>query len=201
MRASSHFLPRCVILTAIAFTTACAHGGIWRGQGKLPSDVHVLNVKGLRQVGSRCGPNVLAMVLQASGDAVSEPEIAAAILNEKLDATLSVDLLLYARSRGFPADFQRGDRDQLMRTLLSGRPVILLLNLEPGAPWPLKGRPLWHYVVAYGFSKSRNILMVHSGVGPKTISFNKLEPLWKPGGFWMMDLGKPVQNFAEMGRR
>lgn len=133
------------------------------------------------------------MALNASGDRITEPEIAAAILNAKVDATLSIDLLLFARRRGFPADFERGSASRLMELVSSGESPILLLNLEPGVPWPLKGKPLWHYVVVYGFSKARKVVLVHSGVGTKSISFTKLEQLWKPAGFWMMHLGVPVR--------
>jgi hypothetical protein len=138
------------------------------------------------------------MVLNAAGDPVAEAEIAAAVLNEKVDATLSLDLLLYARARGFPADFEKGSLDVLLSTIAAGNPAILLLNLEPGVPWPLKGRPLWHYVVAYGFSRSTQVILVHSGVGPKTIAFNRLDALWKPGGFWMMHLGRPIVDTGLM---
>lgn len=179
-------------LTIAVFVTGCAHGGLWRDAGRLPRDAVVLPVAGLEQIGSRCGPNALAMLLNASGDPITESDIAKAILNKKVNATLSLDLLLFARSRGFSADFERGTPGRLLMTLASGRPAILLLNLEPGVPWPLKGRPMWHYVVAYGFSKSRNLLFVHSGVGPKAISLSKLEPLWKPGGYWMMYLSDPT---------
>lgn len=183
-------LPWAVVL-AISIS-GCAHAGPWQNVGRLPTDATVLPVAGLEQIDNRCGPNVLAMVLNAYGDPIEEPAIAESILNEKADATLSLDLLLFARARGFPADFEKGNLESLLTTIASGRPVILLLNLEPGVPWPLKGRPLWHYVVAYGFSKSKEALLVHSGVGPKIIRFNRLESMWKPGGFWMMHLGTAV---------
>ena len=37
---------------------------------------------------------------------------------------------------------------------------------------------------------------LHSGVGAKSISFEKLSQLWARGGHWMMTLGVPVQEPA-----
>jgi ABC-type bacteriocin/lantibiotic exporter with double-glycine peptidase domain len=155
------------------------------------SDAVVLPVEGSRQVDSRCGPNALAMLLRSAGDSITEPEIAAAIFDTKADATLSVDLLLYARQRGFPADFSRGSADALISLLKVGRPAILLLNLQAGGPVVLKGLSMWHYVVVFGYDPRRREFLLHSGIGPKTMGSERLERLWKPGGFWMMDLGIP----------
>lgn len=143
-------------------------------------------------MGNRCGSNALAMILRASGDRITEPEIAKAIFNNRVDATLSVDLLLYARARGFPADFERGSTNLILQSLTSGRPVILLLNLQAGAPVRLRKMSLWHYVVIYGYNRRKREFYLHSGVGEKVISFERLQPLWKSGGFWMMHLGVPV---------
>ena len=190
---------RCFLASAVVvvlFGSACAPLLMWRGAGKLPDDAYVLPVEGLRQVGNRCGPNTLAMLLSAAGDNVSEAQVAAEIQNKTVDAALTIDLLLYARRRGFPADFERGNEQLLIRTLSEGKPTILLLNLARGSPWPIYGQPLWHYVVVYGFSLSERLLFVHSGVGPKRLSFDKLDNMWRPAGFWMMHLGIPlnVQN-------
>jgi hypothetical protein len=187
---------RCAGLSALValVVSGCAHGGIWQNPGKLPPDAIVLPVAGLRQVDNRCGPNALTMVLNAAGDPIEEAAVAAAILNKRADATLSLDLLLFARKRDFPADFESGSIERLMALIEAGQPAILLLNLEPGVPWPMKGRPLWHYVVVYGVSASRRAVLLHSGVGPKRISFDRLLKIWKPGGFWMMHLGKPIMG-------
>ena len=178
-----------LLITAVvlgAVSAACAHLGPWQSIGKPPRDIVTLPVLGSDQVDSRCGPNAMAEILHAYGDAISEPDIAKAIQNDRVDASLSIDLLLFARSRGFQADFDAGTLDSLLDTVQSGRPAVLLLNLEPGAPWPMKGKPMWHYVVAYGFSRSARQLLVHSGVGPRALPFDKLESMWKPAGHWMM---------------
>ena len=187
LRVIFHF---AAVIVAIS-GTGCARG-MWQGIRTTPADAHVLPVAGQRQVGSRCGSNALSTLLAAAGERGPESEVGAAIQNQQADAALTVDLLLYARSRGFPADFDRGNRELLFDTLTRGEPCLLLLNLEPAAPWPMKVKPMWHYVVAYGFSRSKQIIYVHSGVGPKAIRLDKLDAMWKPGGFWMMHLGVPL---------
>src|SRR5688500_3797253 len=123
------FRVRCwqpVMLAVIL--SGCTHGGVSKNPGPLPAGATVLPVAGSRQIDNRCGPNALAMMLNASGDPVPEAAIAAEILNDRVDATLSLDLLLFARKRGFPADFERGDIALLLATLSSARPAVLLLN-------------------------------------------------------------------------
>jgi hypothetical protein len=133
------------------------------------------------------------MLLRASGDSITEPEIAASIFDPTAGATLSVDLLLLARDRGFPADFETGATTaRLVEGLRAGRPAILLLNLQAGGPVVLKRFSMWHYVVVFGFDPLTRDFLLHSGIGPKLMDEKRLERLWKPGGFWMMDLGRPV---------
>ncbi|MBU4268511.1 MAG: C39 family peptidase [Acidobacteria bacterium] len=163
------------------------HHQLWRGTGRTIPDAVILPVTGVRQHGNQCGPAALSTILNAASDPVSEKQIAAAVQNREAKASLTIDLLLYARQRGFPADFERSSIDRLLKYLENGQPCLLLLELRSAIGG--KGKPLWHYVVAYGFSRSKQLVYIHSGVGAKRMNFKMLEKSWKPGDYWLMHLG------------
>lgn len=187
---------RLAPLGLVVLTTACAHTGVWREAKRAPADAHVLAIAGLRQQGSACGPTALTVLLNAAGDSVSVDEVTAAVQNKDANAALTIDLLLYARGRGFRAQFAEGSLDTLRQTLLQRIPPLLLLDIGAGLPWPASKKHLWHYVVPYGFSDAKHQFFLHSGVGAKSISFEKLSRLWARGGHWMMTLGVPVREPA-----
>ena len=189
-------LRRLAVLGFAVLTTACAHTGLWREIKRTPADAHVLAVPGLRQQGSACGPTALTVLLNAAGDRVTVDEVTAAVQNQDADAALTIDLLLYARRRGFRAQFSEGSLDTLRQTLRQGIPPLLLLDIGAGLPWPASKKHFWHYVVPYGFSDAKHQFFLHSGVGAKSISFEKLSQVWARGGHWMMTLGVPVREPA-----
>ncbi len=179
------------LLVAIA-AAGCAHGGVWRSVKRVPPDALVLPVKGLRQTGSQCGPTALATLLRAVNDPVSEKEVADQIQDSRLDRALTLDLVLYARARGHAARFRSASVPELMSSLSAGHPALLLIDLSAATRLPT-GK-LWHYVVAYGFSRTKRVVFVHSGVGEKTMTFERLERAWAPSGFWLMDLESPMPS-------
>jgi len=179
------------LLVATA-TSGCAHGAVWRSVKSVPPDAVVLPLKGLRQTGSHCGPTALAILLRAANDPVSVKEIADQVQDSRLDRALTLDLVLYARARGHAARFRSASVPELMSSLSAGHPALLLIDLSAATRLPT-GR-LWHYVVAYGYSQTRRVVFVHSGVGEKTMTFDRLEQVWAPAGFWLMDLEQPMSS-------
>jgi ABC-type bacteriocin/lantibiotic exporter with double-glycine peptidase domain len=166
----------------------CATTRLWHGAGRAPRDAVLLDVEGLRQSGSNCGPNALAMLLAAAGDRVPVSDVTAAVQNQRLNGALSIDLVLFARSRGHAVRFCAGDLPRLREDLDQGRPALLLLDLSASLPLGLGPKHMWHYVVAYGSSASKGRIFVHSGVGEKYLRDKELLRLWEPGGYWMMTI-------------
>lgn len=121
-----------------------------------------------------CGPASLASVIMYwnRGNADVE-EIAAGIYLERLKGTLPVDMLLYAREKGFDVEYYSGSMDDLREKLSGGFPLILFLNLG------LKSYPMGHYVVAVGYSDGVAAVLVHSGTEKEsTMSYSELERVW-----------------------
>jgi len=125
-----------------------------------------------------CGPASLASVIMYwnRGDTDVE-EIAAGIYLERLKGTLPLDMLLYAREKGFDVEYYSGSMDDLREKLSGGFPLILFLNLG------LKSYPAGHYVVAVGYSDAANAVLVHSGTEKESpMSYNELERAWSKTG-------------------
>ena len=110
----------------------------------------------------RCGAGSLAVVLGALGDSVSEGELAAALPDVAGRGALSVDLLLAARHRGFDAALVAGTNDRLRAEIEDERPAILLLRLLDA---PGRQRDVFHYVVADGFDRGRQLFRFQFGDG------------------------------------
>jgi len=157
--------------------------------GLIPDDAKLLPVPGLIQEQDRCASNSLAMVLAYLGQPVEEPEIASAIFQPNLRGTLNLDLVLYARQRGLEARFYQGDLEDLLAQIDAAHAPILMLRLSSPSFLPWRRRYDHHFVVVYGYSRARAKVYLHSGFGPREVSFKELEKLWKPAHYWTLILG------------
>jgi hypothetical protein len=125
-----------------------------------------------------CGPAALASVLNYYGDSVGLDEVSTAVYHPELKGSLSMDLLIYAKERGFEAMFYKGGLEDLKQRLGEGRPLILFLNLA------YDFYPVGHYVVAVGYNEEMEVVVAHSGTsGAKVLSFGKLLDDWEKTGF------------------
>lgn len=187
-------------LTAAAFIstlgTGCASATSWRPVRTVPSDAFVLPVEGRLQEGDRCGPNALAMLFAAAGSPIDEPTIAKAVQNDRLNASLNIDLVLFARAQGFPARFETGTIERIIERIDNRTPPLLMMRLERRSKWGIHKELLWHYIVVYGYSRAERVLLAHSGWGPRRITFDEIEAPWEAAGHWMMNLGQPVNPRA-----
>ena len=121
-----------------------------------------------------CGPASLASVTMYWNRGNTDvEEITAGIYIERLKGTLPLDMLLYAREKGFDVEYYSGSMDDLREKLSGGFPLILFLNLG------LKSYPMGHYVVAVGYSDVVAAVLVHSGTEKESsMSYNELERAW-----------------------
>ena len=125
-----------------------------------------------------CGPSSLASVMNFYGISVSEEDIAKEIYNPKLIGTLSIDMLQYARAKGFNASYHKGNIEEIKKEISAGRPVILFLDLG------YSFYPVRHYIVAIGYDDARGYLIAHSGVEKdKTFSYKEIQTAWERTGF------------------
>ncbi|MBI5599904.1 MAG: C39 family peptidase [Deltaproteobacteria bacterium] len=125
-----------------------------------------------------CGPASLADVLNYYGMKTSLEEVSKGVYRPELKGTLSIDMLLYAKDKGFEADFYSGGIEDLKKRVRDGTPPILFLNLG------FASYPIGHYIVVTGFSDPDGVVIVHSGLErDKVMSYKELAGAWSKTGF------------------
>lgn len=144
-----------------------------------PAQATIAGVPFVKQRGDWCGPAALACVLGFYGHAdQTQPVIAKAIYLHHARGTLNLDLMLYARQLGHPAEGGRGDLDALRQAVSEGCPVIATVKLP---------RNELHYVVVYGYDDSTKILRMHTGFhAARAIKYARFEADWKAASNWML---------------
>lgn len=103
----------------------------------------------------QCGPATLAMVLNHQGDMVTPDDIARDIYRKDLRGTVSLDLALYPRTRGFRTRFFRGSPGDVIAAVDSGRPLLVMVDEGLG------GIRIFHYMVVVGYEPEG--VLVNSG--------------------------------------
>lgn len=103
-----------------------------------------------------CGPAALAMVANYYGQPVTQDEIAAAVYQPDLSATLTTDLANYAARWDFWSREYRGSLADLQQKLSAGVPLIVLGKL---------GRRD-HFFVVLDWDRRTDTVWVHSDTRP-----------------------------------
>ncbi len=103
----------------------------------------------------QCGPAALAMVLNRLGDPASPEDIARSIYRKELRGTVSLDLALYPRTRGFSTRFFRGAPGDIVSAIDSGSPLLVMVDEG------FAGVRVMHYMVVVGYSPEG--VLVNSG--------------------------------------
>jgi ABC-type bacteriocin/lantibiotic exporter with double-glycine peptidase domain len=125
-----------------------------------------------------CGPAALASVIGYYGSASGMEDVAAEVYSEKLKGTLPMDLLIYAREKGFEAKYYKGSFSGLKESLSRGEPLILFLNLGYGF------YPVGHYIVAIGMDEKAGVVFAHSGMKKEDrFTMKELEKSWSKTGY------------------
>lgn len=135
--------------------TGCAAGTV-RSTGD--GERHLLAVPFFPDDTDQCGPSALAGVLSFWGPPVEPASLKEEVYLAQVGGSLSVDLLLAAKRRGFKGNLYSGTPEDLKAHLRAGRPVILFINLG------LKAFPVGHYVVVTGYDEARRGFYAHSGL-------------------------------------
>jgi len=125
-----------------------------------------------------CGPAALASVIGYYGAAAGMKDVAAEVYSEKLKGTLPMDLLLYAKAKGFEAKFYKGSMNGLKESLTRREPLILFLNLG------YSFYPVGHYIVAVGIDEGAGVVFAHSGTEKEQpFTMKELENSWSKTGY------------------
>lgn len=125
-----------------------------------------------------CGPAALASVIGYWDGGSGMKEIAKGVYEEKLKGTLPVDMLLYAREKGYSASYYKGGIDDLKEKIKGKTPLILFLNLG------YESYPIGHYIVAVGYDDRLKAVIAHSGLKKEEVfTYDGLLSSWGKTGF------------------
>lgn len=144
--------------------------------------VRVADVPFFPQEGFHCGPAAMAMVLNWTG-----LEIKPAALQVGVPAagdprrTLADSASRYGRL-AYPITGTAA----MLTELAAGHPVLVVQNLG------VESRPLWNCVVAIGYDRPQEQVLVHSGEqAGKRMSMRLFERLWSDSGQWGLVVLRP----------
>ncbi|MBE9531300.1 MAG: C39 family peptidase [Proteobacteria bacterium] len=125
-----------------------------------------------------CGPAALTSLLNYYSFGYDIDEVTAEVFEEKIQGTLLMDMLIYAKLKGFNAKAYESGPFDLKEELKKKRPMILKLNLGT------KEKPLGHYIVAIGFDDDTGTLIAHSGIIQAQIfPYKTIMKSWKLTGY------------------
>ncbi len=136
----------------------------------------------IQQADYFCGPASLAMVLQWSGHAVTQAEIARQSFTPGAKGTYLSDMAGAARRQGQMA-VTLDSFAQVLAEVEGGHPVIVFQNLG------FVVAPLWHYGVVTGYDLASDEITLHSGERDvMRMRISDFLKSWDMGDRWAMVL-------------
>lgn len=170
------------LLSLLIALSAAAHPGPL-GPAQLPPPPvwHIADVPLVERNTNWCGPAALAAVLRYHGEEIAAAQIADDIYLPHYRGSLNLDLLIYARKRGFEVWANEGSADAMKRAIARGRPLICMVR---------RGNVVArrnHYVVVRGYDSERGVWFLDSGNGrEETFTEVDFEREWAECGHWML---------------
>lgn len=184
-----------LILQPLLWVLATASAlGIWFGErivvdsaAATPAAHHIVGVPLVAPNRDWCGPAALAAVLQYRGERIEAADIAREIYLPGYRGALNLDLLLFARSRGYEAWAGAGTPQALRRSIARDEPAICMVRSRG----PLADRN--HFVVVRGYDEDLGFWFVDAGNGrEEVVAEADLGPRWEECGRWMLVVQGPA---------
>ena len=180
------------LLWALATASAL---GIWFGERIVvdsalaaPAAHHIVGVPLVAPNRDWCGPAALAAVLQHRGERLEAADIAREIYLPDYRGALNLDLLLFARSRGYQAWAGAGTVEALRESIARDEPAICMVRSRG----PLADRN--HFVVVRGYDEGLTAWFVDAGNGrEEVVAEADFDRRWAECGRWMLAVQGPAR--------
>lgn len=139
----------------------------------------VENVPFYPQEDYQCGPAALAGVLNFHGLGVTPDEVAAAVFRKNISSTVTLDMVLYPRQKGFSSRWYNGSLPDLERAVDEGLPLIVMVDNGWGRV------SLNHFLIVIGYGP-RGVI-AHSGrTRAKLIQWDRFLAGWARARRWTL---------------
>jgi hypothetical protein len=135
------------------------------------------------QVSFQCGPASLAGVLNFFGEGVTPDEIAEAIFRRDIRGTVTLDMVLYARKRGFFAEWYNGSIDDIRRSVDGRVPLIVMVDFGFGSARKN------HFMVVVGYTPE-GVIANCGRTHEKLISWEYFLARWNRTKRWTLRIEK-----------
>ena len=135
------------------------------------------------QVSFQCGPASLAGVLNFFGEAVTPDEIAKTIFRRDIRGTVTLDMVLYARKRGFFAEWYNGSVDDIRRSVGQGVPLIVMVNSGFAR---VRNN---HFMVVVGYTP-KGVIANSGKTREKLISWKDFLACWNKTNRWALRIAQ-----------
>lgn len=131
-----------------------------------------------KQTRYMCGPSAVTSVMNYYGSGVDLKEATEAVYTGKLKGTLPIDVVIYAKEKGFDASYYEGGLDDLKKKLRQKTPLILFVDLG------YFNYKVGHYIVVLGYSDALRVVVAHWGFErEKTVDYEYLLKIWQRTGY------------------
>ena len=132
----------------------------------------------------QCGPASMAIVMSYWSVHTDPDEIGKEIFSKSAGGTLTIDMMLYAKRKGFHAEQSKGSIEELKNAVDSQYPIIVLVD------YGISVIQINHFRVVTGYNDDG--VIVHSGKFPnRFISWKDFLSVWKRTDYWTLLIEKP----------
>jgi ABC-type bacteriocin/lantibiotic exporter with double-glycine peptidase domain len=181
-------LAMTLFILYVSLLSGCSRGAKELYLARPSQTVLIKDVPFFPQLDYQCGPASLAGVLNYYGDTVTPDEIAEAIYRQKIRGTVSLDMVLYARQRGFDSKWYEGNTDDIVRAVDSGSPLVVMIDLG------FSLARAYHYMVVTGYS-SQGVIANTGITSQKLICWERFISQWEKTHNWTLLVTPKKQSF------
>lgn len=147
----------------------------------------VENVPFYSQLTYQCGPASLAGVLNFYGYAVTPDQIARAIFRENIHGTVTLDMVLYVRGKGFSSRWYSGSVSDIQCAVDGNVPLIVMIDLG------FANLSKYHYLVVIGYGTEG--VIVNSGKEhEKLMHWERFLPRWRRAKCWTLRIEPEIRE-------
>jgi ABC-type bacteriocin/lantibiotic exporter with double-glycine peptidase domain len=174
------FVPQAVGLLMVAFLIGgCSQPRESLAPHPVSTSIRIKGIPFFPQSSYHCGPASLAGILNYYGDDISPDDIADAIYRKKIRGTVSLDMALYPRERGFSSRWYTGSIDDIQRAVGKGTPLIVMV--DRGLAWV----SAHHFMVVTGYVPEGIVANTGKTQG-KIIPWNRFVSHWHKTQNWTL---------------